>query len=168
MRWGRRFDMLNKGTAWNLKVDKLTPPNTLLNKGTAWNLKVDKLTLNTLYATKNCLYFLIVWYLRGLKSMSILICLSSKFVIIYLKTHVSLSEIGQKYSIFLGDIYQVQRRPSKTPVDLMFWYTRKHKDIKSSSTYNLSLPHWPQTFGDFACVKAELCKLLFWAYHYHS
>lgn len=52
--------------------------------------------------------------------MSILICVKLEVCDNLFKTHVSLSEIGQKYSIFLGDIYQVQRRPSKTLVDLVF------------------------------------------------
>ena len=38
--------------------------------------------------------------------------------LIYLKTPVpQLSEIGQKYSFFLGDISQVQTRPFKPSVD---------------------------------------------------
>ena len=44
-----------------------------------------------------------MWYVRWIKSISILIFVYSGFVIIYLKTLVrQLSEIGQKYSFLLG------------------------------------------------------------------
>ena len=74
--------------------------------------KFQKLTnsLVTLHSAKNRLYFFIVWFIRGLESISILICVYSEARHISFK-NTQLSEIGQKYSFFLSWEIFLKSRP---------------------------------------------------------
>ena len=59
-------------------------------------------SLVTLHSAKNRLYFFIVWYIRGLESISILICVYSEARHFHLKTPSFLKSVRSTLSFFLG------------------------------------------------------------------
>ena len=73
--------------------------------------KVDKLApRNTLHAARNRLYSWIVWYLRGLESISILMCVYTEVLHNLFKKHPldNFLKLVKSTLSFLGDISQVQ------------------------------------------------------------
>ena len=89
-----------------------------------------------------------------------------RFAKTYLKHPLVFLKLVKSTLSFLVDIFKVRNWPLKTPVDLLYWDVREHRNIKSSCTYYLPLPWWLRTFGDFASVTSELCKLFFWENSY--
>lgn len=112
------------------KFDELTPPNTP-------------------YAAKYRLFSWVAWYLRGLKSMSILIW-------VYLEVRYNLLKnilwsafwnwskvLYLSWLILSWYYYQFQTRQLEPSVDLLNWNYRKHRDVKY---YYFIIFLWRSTF----------------------